>query len=175
MKEIWKDIPGYEGLYQVSDTGIVRALAVKKIRGRYVQDCGERILKQKQEKRGYRQVALSRSGIKRYFGVHQLVALAFIPNPLNKPTVNHKDGLKANNNQSNLEWATNKEQINHADSTGLRNISGVNHKLSKLTEQDVIAIRQNSDKLSLMQLARRYRLYRSTINKIRARTTWKHI
>jgi hypothetical protein len=107
MKEIFKDIPNYEGLYQVSNYGRVKSLgneAKKK----------ERILKPATV-RGYQYVSLKSFCI----SIHRLVAITFIPNPKNKKTVNHKDGIKANNKVSNLEWNTHQENINHAKLSGL--------------------------------------------------------
>ena len=93
-KIIWKDIPGYEGIYQVSNTGLVKSLPRQRAQ--------ERILKFEEEKHGYLRVTLSR----KHFLVHKLVALCFIENPTNLPCINHKDENKKNNNVSNLEWCT---------------------------------------------------------------------
>lgn len=105
-KEIWKDVVGYEGLYQVSNLG--------RIKSGY-----KPIILQSGVCRGYLIVNLykNKKGLSRK--VHRLVAQAFIPNPENKPTVNHKDGNKQNNCVDNLEWATVKEQNIHANKTGL--------------------------------------------------------
>lgn len=108
--EIWLDIPGFEGLYQVSNMGNVKALPKS-----YVTGFGgtlhqpERILgkrKQKNVENYYEQVDLSKSGVKRTYYVHYLVALAFIPNPHGYPCVNHKDECKHNNICNNLEWVS---------------------------------------------------------------------
>lgn len=72
---------------------------------------------------------------------HTLVAKAFIPNPENKPQVNHKDGDKLNNHVSNLEWVTHAENSSHAVRIGLFNIKGENHPMSKLTKEQVVAMR----------------------------------
>ena len=97
MEEIWKDIKGYEGLYQVSNLGRVKSLKFGK----------ERILKPGRKKIGYLIVLLyDNNGICKWFRIHRLVAEAFIPNPNNLPEVNHKDEDKSNNRVSNLEWCT---------------------------------------------------------------------
>lgn len=73
------------------------------------------------DKDGYERVVLTKYGIRKTYSVHKLVALAFIPNPENKTTINHIDGNKRNNNVSNLEWATEKENQNHKWKNGLAN------------------------------------------------------
>lgn len=100
MNEIWKDIDGYEGLYQVSNLGRVKSSKHDIILKTY-------------SNRGYHQVQLSKNNIKSNKTIHRLVAQAFIPNPDNKPQVNHIDEDKTNNKVSNLEWVTAKENSNH--------------------------------------------------------------
>lgn len=121
-EEIWKDIEGYEGLYQVSNMGRVKSLSRKiKRKGNYLYESKDHILRFGQIKANwYKYVVLSNNKIKKTISVHRLVAIAFIPNPENKRTVNHKDGNKENNYMSNLEWATDSEQTIHAISNGLR-------------------------------------------------------
>lgn len=97
MEEIWKDIVGYEGLYQVSNIGNVRSLNWK--------NCGyAKNLWLKPHNKGYYQVELVKNKKKKTFVVHRLVSIAFIPNPENLPCVNHKDENKQNNCVENLEW-----------------------------------------------------------------------
>lgn len=110
MKEIWKDIIDYEGLYQVSNLGRVKSLA--KFCGHRPQK--EKILKQ-QDLRGYKIVTLCKNSILKRFQVHRLVGLAFIDNPQNKPCINHKDENRSNNNSSNLQWVTWKENTNYCN------------------------------------------------------------
>lgn len=118
--EEWKDVEGYEGLYQVSNEGRVKSLE-KRVPGK----CGcsqvkrERILKVTVNSGGYPHCDVYKNGKHETVSVHRLVADAFISNPDNLPCVNHKDGDKTNNNVSNLEWVTYKENTAHAVSTGL--------------------------------------------------------
>lgn len=113
MCEKWKDVVGYEGIYQVSDKGQVRrTLAGKGTRcGILKQGC--RVVHTSVGGLTYRFVILSYKGVTKNKSVHRLVAEAFIPNPEGKPTVNHKDGDGENNVASNLEWATQSEQEKH--------------------------------------------------------------
>lgn len=117
----WRDIPGFDGVYQVSNTGYVRRLR------RHVphRTCGHMyapamLMKISLDEDGYPQVGLTKNHHGDNHAVHRLVAEAFIPNPENKPTVNHKNGNKQDNNVNNLEWATVLEQNHHAIKTGLR-------------------------------------------------------
>ena len=114
-EEIWLDIAGYEGLYQISNLGRVKSLErtfVDKI-GRERTFRG-RILKPKTERSGYLQVSLCNgSGKKKSFLVHRLVCETFHENPENKPCVNHIDENRTNNAASNLEWCTYAENNNH--------------------------------------------------------------
>ena len=112
--EIWKDIKGYEGLYQVSNFGRIRSLTrqVENGKGLYVRNGQE--MKQAYSSTGYKIVALCKDGKRKMFKVHRLVAIAFIDNPLNKKEVNHIDGNIENNLMENLEWVTHRENIIHA-------------------------------------------------------------
>lgn len=103
MDVIWKNINGYEGLYQVSNTGLIRSFPRRRTRG------GIRKLNYN---KGYAVITLHKNGKMRTFQVHRLVAAAFIDNPENKPEINHLDEDKLNNRVENLQWATSKENAN---------------------------------------------------------------
>ena len=110
MKEIWKDIKGYEGLYQVSNLGRVKSLERVAKNNRKIH---EKILKLKRDRYGDDVCNLCLDGEIKHFGVHRLVADAFIPNLNNYPVVNHKDEVKDNNIVYNLEWCTQKYNLNY--------------------------------------------------------------
>ncbi len=111
--EEWRDIIGYEGRYQVSNKGRVRSVARVHTAGCAPRPISERVLALQDHYRGYRFVVI-RIGMKRYkHFIHRLVAVAFIPNPEAKPYVNHIDRVKSNNDLSNLEWVTEKENTYH--------------------------------------------------------------
>ena len=110
--EIWRDIDGYKGLYQVSSWGRVRYL--KNWFYDEITVFPQEPLRPEVTKKGYLRVDLYDSnGRRKHKKVHRLVANAFIPNPDGKPQVNHKDGNKENNSVTNLEWVTDKENKDH--------------------------------------------------------------
>ncbi len=120
MQEIWKDIKGYEGYYQVSNLGRVKSLKRKASLGRgYYRIITNRIMRIHKNNYGYEKISLSKNGKDKECSVHGLVAKTFLTNPENKRTINHIDGNKVNNHVSNLEYATDKENIAHAIRTGL--------------------------------------------------------
>lgn len=105
MIEEWRDIKGYEGLYQVSNLG--RVYGIKR----------QRFLNTVYDRNGYSSVKLTKNGIGKLLSLHRIVAINFIPNQENKPQVNHIDEDKTNNMVSNLEWTTAKENVNHGTRT----------------------------------------------------------
>lgn len=118
MEEIWKDIEGYEGLYQVSNLGRVRSLdrmtAPRKDNGASYPILGT-ILRTNQRKDGYMSVTFWKDSKAHSQLIHKLVANAFIPNPDNLPVVNHKDEDKTNNRVDNLEWCSQQYNLNYKD------------------------------------------------------------
>ena len=126
--EIFKDINKFENKYQISNTGKVR----NKKTGLY--------LKPKYNKKGYQYINLSINKYKSVkWYIHRLVGFHFIPNPENKPQINHKDGNPSNNNVENLEWCTNEENQRHAVLNNLH-FQGENHKSSKFTNESILLL-----------------------------------
>ncbi|WP_207758096.1 NUMOD4 domain-containing protein [Clostridium botulinum] len=126
--EIWKDIVGYEGIYQVSNRGNVRSLnrldsAGHKLKGR--------IRKFKQNKDGYFEISLCKDGERGYYRVHRLVALAFLDNPSKFPLVNHKDCNRTNNIVSNLEWCTEQYNVTYSDAKE-KMVANTNYKTREM-------------------------------------------
>ena len=119
MKEIWKDIKDYEGLYQVSNLGRVKSCErYRKTKNNGKCIVPEKILKLNTGKDGYLRIDLCYNNKHKNCQVHRLVAQTFIPNPENKPQVNHIDCNRQNNNVSNLEWVTPQENTQHAKKLG---------------------------------------------------------
>ena len=142
MQEDWKDILGYEGLYQVSNLGRVKRLPKTTLRvDGSLLPLKESILKKKASNNGYEHTCLTKEGSSSFFSVHRLVAEAFIPNPEKKYSVNHIDTNKHNNIVSNLEWSTREEQTQHAISMGKIGIKGECNVKSKLTQEQADSIR----------------------------------
>lgn len=112
-KERWKPIPGYEGIYEASTLGRIRSVS-RYINGRWGMTFRKsHILSPNDVHDGYQQVKFSINGVKSQPLLHRLVAETFIPNPMNLPQVNHKDGNKSNNRVENLEWCTASENSLH--------------------------------------------------------------
>lgn len=122
--ENWKSIDGYEGLYTCSDSGQVKALARMISRRRkndyhsYWKD--EKLMSPAPHDKGYLKIKLLKKGEAKSFFIHRIIAVAFIPNPENKPQVNHINGIKADNRIENLEWCTASDNLKHAYNTGLQ-------------------------------------------------------
>jgi hypothetical protein len=146
MEEIWKDVVGYEGSYQISS--LFRVKSLKRIyevtkQGRiYKVFQKEKDLKSTINGKGYYCVGLYKDNKKTTFLVHRLFAKVFIPNPENKPHINHINGIKFDNRIENLEWVTHSENIQHAYDTGLKiapkgNKSVLSKSVSQFTKEGV--------------------------------------
>lgn len=114
MQEIWKDVFGYEGLYQVSNLGRVKSLERKVWNGYSYRTQKSKIISYSINSHGYVIVNLYKNNDRKHYQIHRLVAIAFIENPEYKPEVNHKDGIKINCYESNLEWCTHSENNIHS-------------------------------------------------------------
>lgn len=141
-KEIWKPVKGYEGRYEVSNLGNVRSLP-------WIQkhsSGGKSFLRKGRNIKirvgvafnGYSNVMLDNNSLYH----HRVVAIAFIPNPENKPFINHKNGIKTDNRIENLEWVTRSENAKHSFKIGLQSNKGENHPQHKLTWDLVESIRK---------------------------------
>jgi hypothetical protein len=138
QQEIWKDIKGYEGKYQVSSIGRVKSLQRISTFNNSKGLKKEIIIKTWNDE-GYIRVKLSNNSVEKTYRVHRLVANEFLENPFNKSQVNHKNGIKTDNSVENLEWVTNSENSIHAFENNLRKSPlGSNHGNSKLNEQKVL-------------------------------------
>ena len=172
MKEIWRDVVGYEGIYSVSNIGRVRR--DKKANGATVG----KILKAHLNIDGYPTISLVKYKLGKNTRVHKLVAGAFIGIRPDDLVVNHIDGVKANNNVNNLEYVTRSENIRHAIRLGLKKPSvGESQGLSKLKEKDVIEIRRLHKLGNIVhsELAKVFNVSYSAISQVLSRKTWKHI
>lgn len=174
MIEEWKDVEGFEGMYQVSDMGRVKSLPRFKRKT-------ERILKPSPSTTGYLLVGLRKPGVKvKSMLVHRLVLIAF--NPIgcaDTMTVNHRNFNTEDNRLSNLEWCTQEENNRHYLEYGERHETqnvGEKHHLSVLTEELVLEIRsKHSSGQSGNSLSREYSVGEGTVRQIVNRVTWKHI
>jgi len=134
------------------------------------------IEKKRYKVKGYYLVTLFDKGKKQSKLVHRIVAESFIPNPKNKRCVNHKDSNKLNNNLSNLEWMTHKENTRHAIESGTMKISGINNPKAKLTEFQVRQIRKKiKNKIPYSKIMNEYGVSKSTIVSIGSGRSWKHL
>jgi len=125
------------------------------------------------KKNKYHQIRIN----KKNYRTHRLIALAWIPNPENKPEINHKDGDKSNNHVDNLEWATRSENIKHAFDYNLKNAEGGNNGYSKLTEKQVYNIveKYNTGNYTYKDLSSMFNISTIVISKIITRTLWTHL
>lgn len=177
MKEVWKDIVGYEGYYQVSNLGRVRSLnrLVPHGKGDSMRFLKGKILNQTNTV-GYKAVGLRKNNKVVFSKVHRLLAIAFIPNPEDKPCVNHIDMNRSNNIINNLEWCTYSENTIHFFENGRKAARNENHGLSKLSNEDVVNIksRLKSGEKGIT-LAKEYVVTTATISRIKNGKIWNNI
>ena len=177
MEEIWKDVVGYEGYYQISNLGRVKSFARKINRINTFYITKERILTTNSSKIGYSVVCLRLNGIGKWVRVHRLVSTAFIVNSENKRAVNHKNGIKQDNRLENLEWSTHSENNKHAYDTRLKVAPrGEKSGMSKLKEYQVLDIKERlKNGETQVSIARFYNLNEQTIYSIKHNRRWQHV
>lgn len=176
-EEVWKDIPRFEGCYQVSNYGRIKSLARFDYSTRFLK---ERIKRPCYDKDGYLIISLgcAKKNIKpKTYKIHQLVAKAFIPNPNDLPEINHIDEDKTNNRADNLEWCTTKYNLTYGHR--LDCARGERNSKHKLTEKQVLEIRRIYKKGDLEYgqnaLAKKYGVSHPSIASIVKNETWKHL
>lgn len=176
--EIWSDVLGYEGYYQVSDKGRVKSVSrqINRIDG-FVQNIKERVLSERIDTNGYKIVNLCMNRICKNFKIHILVANHFIGIRSSGLVVNHKDGNKTNNDISNLEIITQSDNIKHAFANGLKeNKKGEFYYKSKLKNSQVREIREKHlSGLKCSELARIYGVSDALISSILLNKTYKNV
>lgn len=168
--EIWKDIVGYEGYYQVSNLGRIRSLDRTVTSRNTTRTIRGKILKPKINSiNGYNSVMLGMSGVAKYVRVHRVVAQSFIDNPDNKPEINHINGNKSDNRVLNLEWVTHRENHKHRISV-LKQTSGA----AKITKNIADEIRERFANGNITQtaLGKEYGLCQQNISLIINRKCW---
>lgn len=163
-REEWRPIPGYEGLYDVSNEGNVRGVKRRKI------------LKSRASRTGYLQLQLHADGQAHHVSVHRLVASAFIGPVPHGCEVNHVDGNKANNTVANLAYVSHSENIRHANREGLRAPAvGRTYPQAKLTPDSVRAIRALRGQMTTRELAARFGVSQPLICMVLNRKRWAHV
>lgn len=171
-EEIWKDIKGYGGLYQVSSFGRVKSLARIKSKNGFYK---EKFMRPNNNGNGYLQIGLSKNNKVIYYYIHRLVAQAFLLNINNYKYINHKDGNKTNNKVNNLEWCTQSENVKHAYRIKLMDKKGEKHHLSKLTKNDIFFIRKNSKNYLQKELAEMFKISQQQVSRIINKIEWSHV
>jgi hypothetical protein len=173
QNEVWKAIPGYEELYEVSNQGRVRSSRTK------TNTFKGKVLKQKTVRRGYKQVCLVKDGKKKFVPVHRLVLYAFV-GPVPGLECNHKNGNPSDNNLENLEFVTRSQNIRHAyDVLGKITVPprfyGESHPQSVLTWEKVKKIRNlyASGKTTTRKLGKQFGVSKTTIGHIVFNRAWK--
>ena len=168
MQEKWLDIKNYKNYYQISSWGRVKSLKHWK---------SPRLLLT-QSKR-YPKVTLTKNQERQHFNIHRLVADAFIANPMKKPHVHHKHGIKNDNKVENLEWITPSENEFNSYTLGkVAHCRGSNHHFAKLDETQVRKIKNALKKYKRglgKKLAEQYGIQKTIISKIKNNKIWLHV
>ncbi len=177
MSEIWKSIEGYNGLYEVSNFGRVKSYCLDAV-GLMKKDYKPKMMKDSSNGLGYRYVVLSKNNNSKNLYIHRLVLKAFVPNPQNKPQVNHKNGIKDDNKLENLEWCTRSENAKHACKMGLwSDHKGENNNYSKLNNNQVVMIKKilKLKKYYQREIGKMFGVHQMTISRIQRGLIWHHV
>lgn len=177
--EIWKPIPNYESIYEVSNLGRIKSLerTVQLNSRNTTRKLKEKILSLNPYSDSYPIVSLHKNKITEIRQVHKIVALVFNPNPENLPFINHLNGNKKDCRAINLEWCTHLQNMHHAFSTGLIPSGEKSHK-AKLSNENVLVIKRLlkiNPNTNQSAIARKFNVGRSTINAISKKKKWKYI
>lgn len=176
---IWKEVVGYESLYEVSNTGLVRGMP-KTVSGNHLKEFRKIPSREKKQcyLHGYPAVTLFKGGKPKLIKVHRLVCEAFLPNPSNLPMVNHKDSVKTNNQVSNLEWCTAKQNIEHMILAG-RNYQvpkGQDCSWTNLVNENVGQIRSlYFHGMKQKEIGHLFEISQQQVSRICNKTRWGHI
>lgn len=158
MSEVWKDVKGFEGIYEISNFGRCKS---KKRNTKFKSIFKEKILVPKISQNGYLRCGLSKNGIVKSRLIHRLVAIHFVDNPENKPFVNHIDGNKQNNNAWNLEWCTQSENLIH--NFRVLNYKQHNRLLNDIQVLEIIEYLKNYKRGMVKWLCEKYNVPKNTI------------
>ena len=176
--EVWKDVVGYEGYYQVSDYGRVRSLDREVPLGKSTKKIKGKIRKQVLHNLGYPMLNLYKNKEAKGCLVHRLVALHFVDNVNGYQEINHINGIKDDNRATNLEWCTRSQNLKHARDTGLTKQTGTDSSLAKLTKDEVLKIRKTYEKDSSITyevLASAFNVGASTIGRVVRREVYQNV
>lgn len=173
--EIWSDINGYEGMYQVSNKGRIRGLdRIIVQRDGKKQNIRGKIIAIGIKNNGYYMGQICSNGKMVNFTVHRLMALAFIPKVDGKDFVNHIDGNRANNDINNLEWVSRSENCRHGFERAIKENRKYNNQ-QRFTKEDIIKIRtMQKSKITMVQIAKEFNTKSGTIGDIVHRKIWDY-
>lgn len=177
MNKVWRDIPGYEGIYRISRCGLIVAYAKVRVGKLFSRQYKEKELSQGISN-GYRLVTLVKNGVKTSLFVHRLVAMTFKSNDnFMNLVVNHRDFNPQNNHIDNLEWVTQLQNVRHSQINGrLRAPKGEKNGHSKIKDTDVpTIIKLNRSGVSQRDIAKKYKIDQSTVSDIITRKTYRHV